>query len=637
MGESNAAGRRTGEEVGLSRCRSLPERAVERRVRRRSAVLLALAILSGACASSHRPASTEPGTAAESAARDVEPPREPMPTAAEIRRLALEARGLPRTHPGDIPPAEHWVGKPHDPASTPTRLAGQFNIRVNQDSSGRDQNETVVTVNPRDPLGLVGGANDYRAGPVKCGYYSSLDGGQTWVDGVLPESTYPYQGDPAAAFCGDGSVVYVCLSFAGAFQPHGLFFYRSTDGGRTWSAPRAVLNRPSGFPFADKEWVACDTTSGSFANRVYVTWTDFGALATPILMKWSGDGGRTWSGSIRVSDGGSTQGSVIAVGPDGAVNVAWSDGGSGSRIGFDRSTNGGASFETDRFPSSVVDIPGDPVFRRNSFPTLGADRSGGPNRGHLYVAWSDNRNGDPDILLVRSEDNGAAWSTPIRVNDDAIGNGKDQWFPWLAVDPKGRVIVTFFDRRRDPGNRAYEIWGAISRDGGRTFDTNFLVSDTRSDGDLNGFIGDYGGLAATADRLYPLWTDLRAGTGESDAYTDRFPNTFSYDEVRAVTWVDRATMDFEAQDPRFGVDIDYDVVSGRISELAVDAGFARAACAAARWPAPPFGESRVPPADDGYYYLVRARGASGSGTYGDGTPSRPNVRDPLDETLSTCP
>jgi hypothetical protein len=49
-------------------------------------------------------------------------------------------------------------------------------------------------------------------------------------------------------------------------------------------------------------------------------------------------------------------------------------------------------------------------------------------------------------------------------------------------------------------------------------------------------------------------------------------------------------------------------------------------------------DPRVPPDGDGYYYLVRAHGPNGVGTFGDATPAaRPNIRDPLDETIVTCP
>jgi BNR/Asp-box repeat. len=589
----------------------------------RIAALAAVTLLLSACASRLPP--RDPG----------DPLLEPHPSPEALEALALAHRGLPETHRGEIPPKESWTSRTHEPPSAPWTVASGVNVRVNQDASGRDQNETVLSASPTTGSNLVGGANDYRTGSVKCGFYASQDGGATWTDGVLPETTYAFQGDPTAAHCADGSAVYVCLSFNGAFQPHGLFFYRSTSGGQTWTGPTTILNRPTGFPFADKEWVQCDRTPGSpYANRIYVSWTDFGINGSPILLRYSANNGTTWSGNVRVSDGAGTQGSVIAVGPDGAVNVAWDN---GPNLGFDRSTNGGQTFGTDKFPSSVVDISADPVFRRNSFPTMDVDRSEGPYKGTIYIAWSDARNGDPDILLVRSTDNGQTWSAPLRVNDDAVGNGADQFFPWLAVDPLGRVAVTFFDRRRSPGGRPYEIWGAISRDGGVTFDTNFLISDTPSDGSLNGFVGDYSGLAATATHLHPLWTDLRAGTGETDAYTDRFPNAFRYDEVRGVLWLDRTTLDFAPQDARFGVDLDYDVLSGFLSELRSDGGFARASCAANDWGAPPYVDARVPPDDDGYWFLVRATGPAGIGTYGDGSPARPNVRDALDEAGPGCP
>jgi hypothetical protein len=592
----------------------------------RRPLVLATCLLLAGCAA-HRVSGRHPG----------DPLTEPMPSPGQLRALAAAHEARERAEAGAIPDERAWHGVAKSPASQPTRARGADaagNIRVNQDASGQDQNELVLSVSPADPANLVGGANDYRVGPVRCGWFSSRDGGVTWTDGVLSEPTYPLQGDPAVAHCADGSAVYVCLSFTGAYQPHGLFAYRTTDGGQTWGSPVAVLNRPTGFPFADKEWVACDRTATSpYANRVYVTWTDFGLSGSPILMRRSTDGGRTWSSNVRVSDGANCQGSVISTARNGTVYVAWDAGGA---IGFDRSTDGGQTFGADTTASTQVDIPGD-TFRRNSFPSMDVDRSNGPYSGRVYVVWSDNRNGDPDVLMVRSDDGGQTWSAPVRVNDDPAGTGRDQFFPWVAVDPVGRVTVSWLDRRRDPANDRYEAWGAVSRDGGQSFDTNFLVADAASDGDLSGFLGDYDGMAATSELMFPFWTDLRPGTGESDAYTDRFPNTFRYDEVDAVGWLDEDTMDFEAQDARFGQTLAYDVASGLLSELAADAGYARAQCSADAWGAPPYLDTRIPPEGDGYWFLVRATGPDGVGTYGDGTPARPNARDPLDETLDVCP
>jgi hypothetical protein len=522
-----------------------------------------------------------------------------------------------------------------EPPSSPQAILSGSNIRVNQDATGGDQNETVIDVNPLDPLNLVAGANDYRTGAVKGGFSSSLDGGATWVDGVLPESTYWFQGDPIVSFCADGSVVYYLLSFNGAPAPHGHFLYRSTDGGRTWPEKRTALNRPGTWPYADKPWMACDRTPSIYANRVYASWTEM-LFDAAIFLQWSADFGATWSGPMRISEAGDETGSVIAIGPEGEVYVSWSSQGR-SRIAFDRSTDGGATFGPDILVALDDPIDWDPVFKRNSYPTMDVDRTSGPNRGNIYIAWADDRYGEPDVLLSRSTDGGDTWSEPLRVNDDALGNGADQWFPWLVVDPEGRVIVTFHDRRRNPGDRPYEFWGAVSRDGGQTFDTNFLVSDVASNGSLNGFIGDYSGITATSGYLYPLWCDLRAGTGESDIYTDRFPNMFAYDEVRNLRFTDPDSITFDTQDARFGVNILYDLVWGYLSELREDGGFAHALCLIDELDDPPAVDSRVPPASDGYYYLVRSSGPGGVGTYGDGTPANPNVRDPLDESLVTCP
>jgi hypothetical protein len=432
---------------------------------------------------------------------------------------------------------------------------------------------------------------------------------------------------------------------------------RSTDGGLTWPEDNRsmVIERNSALDaITDKPWIACDTTSSAFAGRIYVSYSDprlvptgncTGASCRVVKMKRSIDHGATWSSEVMVSDSTTSpqNGGIFAVGPHGELYIAWvyvaSVNDDVFTIRFDKSTNGGVSFGTDiAAVTNVVPIDPDPHFRRGVYPSMDADRSNGPYRGNIYIALADKRNGDPDILFVRSMDGGTTWSAPIRVNDDAPGHGADQWAPGLAVDPLGRVVVTWSDRRRYAGTEKYEVWGAISRDGGQTFDTNFLVGDTPSDAPVNTFLGDYDSVAATSDRLYATWADQRPGlVNPPDIYTDAFPNTFRYDEVRHVVWTGASQMSFDTQEARFGVDLDYDVAGGLLSELQADQTFARASCTAPAWPAPPFVDGRVPPQDDGYYYLVRAHGPAGVGSYGDASPARPNLRDPLNLTLVTCP
>jgi hypothetical protein len=86
------------------------------------------------------------------------------------------------------------------------------------------------------------------------------------------------------------------------------------------------------------------------------------------------------------------------------------------------------------------------------------------------VAWSDYRNGDLDVFLATSGDGGKHWSEPVRVNNDPVHNGAEQFFQWLAVDPTdGSIDVIFYDRRRDPENRKQIVVLARSTDGGHSF------------------------------------------------------------------------------------------------------------------------------------------------------------------------
>jgi hypothetical protein len=116
------------------------------------------------------------------------------------------------------------------------------------------------------------------------------------------------------------------------------------------------------------------------------------------------------------------------------------------------------------------------------------------------------------------------------VNQDPLGNGKDQWFPFAAVAPDGRVDVVFHDRRDDPFNRFAHACLARSLDGGATW-TDARLTDRPSNMNWafeNGlFMGDYNGIAIGPDGTsYPFWTDARNGTPlvrQSDVYMEIVP------------------------------------------------------------------------------------------------------------------
>ncbi|MBI3872301.1 MAG: T9SS type A sorting domain-containing protein, partial [candidate division Zixibacteria bacterium] len=165
----------------------------------------------------------------------------------------------------------------------------------------------------------------------------------------------------------------------------------------------------------------------------------------------------------------------------------------------------------------------------NSYPAMAVDTAtGSAHRGTIYVVWADKRNGDADVFLIKSSDQGAlgSWTqTPIRVNQDQpIGNGKDQWLPWVSVDPSGGVNVVFYDCRNNASGIPTRAYMARSADGGQTF-TDFQVSDKEFNvfglcdykESPTGFVidcskkymGDYIGITSSADYIFPCWMEPR--------------------------------------------------------------------------------------------------------------------------------
>jgi hypothetical protein len=213
------------------------------------------------------------------------------------------------------------------------------------------------------------------------------------------------------------------------------------------------------------------------------------------------------------------------VGAHGEVHVVWIF---GSTLRVATSNDGGATFTTDRrvtlaIPVGVIDpdtgrreLNGGIRAGVGHYPAMAVDTSSGPRRGNLYLVWSDGRNGDADIMFSRSTDGGQTWSASTRINDDPERNGRDQFFPWISVDPtNGNIAVMFYDRRNDPDNLILDVYMTRSTDGGETFEPNFKVNTVSFDPTDHGsffldpLVGDYNGLVTYGNIAYPVWTDTR--------------------------------------------------------------------------------------------------------------------------------
>jgi BNR/Asp-box repeat len=377
-------------------------------------------------------------------------------------------------------------------------------------------NEASVAINPKNPHQIAAAFQS----PAKVSY--SEDGGDHWqlAAGTSP-ANYALSGDTSITYdvLGHAILCYIAFDKLGTPQywahnatRNGVFVRRSLDGGKTWEAnaiPVEEQTTHAGTPFEDKPYVVADNNPDSpYAGNLYVGWTEFSLSKSIVLFSRSTDGGITWSAPYEISthegvprdDNGAVEGFDAAAGPDGTLYTVWADGDS---IVMAVSRDGGLTFSPSR---KILDMPAsyfkvEAVERSDGFPQIGID----PRSERLYVTWTDYRNGDVDVFCATSRDRGRTWNPAVRVNNDPVHDGADQFFQWMAVDPAdGSTYVLFYDRRGDPLDRAAVMVLARSTDGGQTF-ANYAWTQTPFDpGDA--FIGDYTGLAASNGRVYGVWT-----------------------------------------------------------------------------------------------------------------------------------
>ncbi|MGD9379635.1 MAG: T9SS type A sorting domain-containing protein [candidate division WOR-3 bacterium] len=421
-------------------------------------------------------------------------------------------------------------------AHASSRDSAYLNIKLNNDTTGEVQNEEQIVMNPRDSTNLVAVWRDFRVGYRQVAYAYSFDGGLTWGQDLFIEPQYTWDSDPGLTVDTAGNFYAVILSFFSTQQPNGLFVYKSTDGGVSWSGPVTVINNVPDV-FEDKELIACDRSGGPHTDNLYVAWTRFGAMRDILLCR-STDGGNSFVGPVTVSDGNNVQWPVPCVGPNSEVYVAWVEY-PPDRICLDRSYDGGQTFGSDITIQNVNDmsriINGSIwVF---SFPAMDIDITNGPYQGNMYVAYMDDSPGftDTDLFFTRSTDGGNTWSQKVRINDDQLNNGCDQFHPWLMVAPDGSIIVVFLDRRNDPGNLLMDCYMTTSIDAGNTWSPNERISTVSCDPTAGstfmeliddpmsteqpeilagraGLIGEYIGVTASSiSDIHPLWTDTRLG------------------------------------------------------------------------------------------------------------------------------
>jgi hypothetical protein len=465
--------------------------------------------------------------------------------------------------------------RPSAPAGSPGN-----NVQMNDDSyPPMPQNETAVAYKTTQPQIAVAAANDYVSGGVVV--MRTSNGGQHWTSTRITPQFFGTRdfctgGDPGVAYSRrDGAFYLSQLCFFRALPYSEVHVFKSVDDGRTWTPGRQAAVAATNFVngevdesiFNDKELIAVDNNPGSpHYGRIYVTYTKFHIepngfsdycplqlsytdsvpTQNPALTTWShtaiqpdnpgGDG--TGASANQFSD--------PVVESNGTLDVGFVSENCNNSIDphllFQRSTDGGQTF----LPNAVqIDKPGqyadfddgtgsDTIpptnFRAPNTPSLAYS----PRTGKLLFVYQNNVNrpvSAADISYQTSTDGGMSWSD---ANFLSTASGQpapnDQFFPWAASTESGRFYVIWFDRRLDPDNVRINTWQAVSGNDAASFSSAKISSQDWNPNDgffsSGAFIGDYNGLAASDQQVYPVWTDGRddaigeTGIGETDIFTD---------------------------------------------------------------------------------------------------------------------
>jgi len=435
-------------------------------------------------------------------------------------------------------------------------------------------NSPMLAVDPTDSRYVVV-ANRLDGPDFSCALQVSGDGGRGWASAnpvpKLPEGAEKCYA-PEVAFDRTGVLYYLFVGLAGrGNNPVGAFITTSTDHGRNFAPPRSVLG-PERFMVR----MAIDPSLGS-RGRIHLVWVEavggtassgFPPQPNPIMSAHSDDGGRTFSAPVQVSDGSRARvvAPAVVIGRHHAVHVLYYDLAGDVRdyeglegptwedkwvLVVASSTDSGGHFG----PGVVVDAEVAPPERVMLIytmppPSIAADASS----GHLYAAWHDVRNGDWDVFVRRSADGGRTWEPPVRVNDDAVGNHRNQYLPRLSVAPGGRLDIVWYDRRGNEVNRGNDVYYSYSGDGGRHFAPNVKLTSLDSDSRIGPryLVTSARGLVEFGSRI----ALVSARSGATAAWTDTRNNG------RGVTAQDifSTTVDFGGGDG-----------SGKVAPLAVGA------------------------------------------------------------------
>lgn len=433
------------------------------------------------------------------------------------------------------------------------------------------ESEVHAVINPSDSNNIIISPifqNDNPSNPqIFCSVYYTTNAGITWKLSNYRTNPIGYNdvkilggGDPVLAYDYKGRAY---LTWLNLFQTKdnkihtALLWAYSDDGGRTWIESDEPYithyinsNDVNSLKMADKQWVTVNKNNDVFVSYTYLE-SNSGGQKTAIYVAKLPSGKQKFELPVRVSTELSTftQFSSITIDENQDLHIMYLElyNNKEMLLIHSKSTDNGKSFNSVSYvssltmPQSILDQTGSKdtivgITSRRLYPAplLVADNKPSSNyKNNLYAVWnangiSKNEGQKMDIYFSRSTDGGKRWEKAKVLNRENNSRAVSQYYPSLAVNDKGVIAVSYYDRNDDVNYDTHTDYVIqFSYDGGLSFTAprkmNTLPTDFREVGINNTSfgIGEYNMLIFQDEQAIPVWADGREGDGKVRIYTAR--------------------------------------------------------------------------------------------------------------------
>jgi len=339
------------------------------------------------------------------------------------------------------------------------------------------------------------------AAPNTIDIQKSTDGGRTFsapipvFTGSIGGVSYPSQADPVVAVDASGSVYVSFLGYGNSGGHTDVVAAKSTNGGASFTAVKVNA----------KDCKNCDHEKIAISSGgIYIAYSQAGYH----FMSRSADGGITWTQSTVLSFSNVAFAESMVVDAAGNIFTAWGDCLSSNCTG-----NPAAVYQVSRTAAGALATTFVQVAQGDQGPDCPFSSCGfsyfGPQddlaidaAGTLYLVWQDGqvnttRKSPPIVNLSKSTDGGQSWSFVGRV-DDKGNTAAYALFPTITAGAAGSVYVAWMDDRAgNPVNHVngWNLWLRASTNGGATFGADQKMNGfdaAQPQEQANGFLFPYG-------------------------------------------------------------------------------------------------------------------------------------------------